>query len=211
MTNWKHWLVAFSGVFWLLAIGAGFKVLLSYSNTAGASAHAPVEWPAASEVRPSGDIPTLVMIAHPRCPCTRASINELSILMSRCQGKVAAAVLFIRPEGLPADWEQTDLLRGAAAIPGVTVLADPGGVEAARFGAETSGQVVLYDHKGRLIFEGGITAARGHEGDNDGRSAIVSLLDSGGAYRSMTPVFGCPINNDGSKCPMEVVNANAHK
>ena len=37
-----------------------------------------------------------------------------------------------------------------------------------RFGAETSGQTLLYDRDGRLLFSGGTTGSRGHDGDNAG-------------------------------------------
>jgi len=72
-------------------------------------------------------------------------------------------------------------------------MRDDDGVEAARFGAATSGQVILYDRDGRLLFSGGITASRGHAGDNDGRDAIVSLLGGGRGTRHSSPVFGCSL------------------
>ncbi len=46
----------------------------------------------------------------------------------------------------------------------------------AELGSSTSGQVLLYDPSGRLAFSGGITAARGHVGDNAGSDAIVGLV-----------------------------------
>ena len=42
-------------------------------------------------------------------------------------------------------------VRSAAAIPGVKVLSDVHGVEATRFGAETSGHTLLFDRDGRLF------------------------------------------------------------
>jgi hypothetical protein len=88
---------------------------------------------------------------------------------------------------------QTDLLASAAAIPGVVVVRDDEGVEAGRFRAATSGQTMLYDTAGTLLFSGGITSARGHAGDNAGREAVVSLLTTDEAARKETPVFGCPL------------------
>jgi hypothetical protein len=93
----------------------------------------------------------------------------------------------------------TDLWDSAGQIPGVAAVADEDGAEAHRFSAATSGQVVLYDSSGRLLFSGGITASRGHSGDNVGRRAIVSLLADGSGVRTETPVFGCPIFED-SEC-----------
>ena len=84
------------------------------------------------------------MAAHPHCPCTRASIESLARIMTRCRGLVTAHVAFCKPAGFPGDWEQTDLWRSAAAIPDVEVFCDEEGREARRFGAATSGCVLLF-------------------------------------------------------------------
>src|SRR5262249_42161074 len=150
----------------------------------------PDQWAADSGIQRAAVIPTLVMFAHPRCPCTRASIGELNSLMAHCQGKLSAHVVFYRPIG-GQPWSESDLWRSALAIPGVTVQWDDGGVEARRFHAETSGFTVLYDSQGRLMFAGGITGARGHAGDNAGRSAVVELVLGRVPEHTRTPVFGC--------------------
>ena len=96
--------------------------------------------------------------------------------MTQVQGRVRAQVLFVKPNNFPKEWEKTDLWSSAAMIPGVETMVDSEGVEAHRFGSQTSGQVMLYGADGRLLFSGGITVARGHVGDNAGRNAIVSLI-----------------------------------
>jgi hypothetical protein len=113
--------------------------------------------------------------------------------MAQCRGLVETHVLFYQPAELPPRWAETEIWRSAAAIPGVTVSHDPGGAEARRFHGATSGQALLYDAAGRLIFNGGITGSRGHAGDNAGRNAITSLLMKGAAERARTPVFGCSL------------------
>jgi hypothetical protein len=139
------------------------------------------------------------MLAHPHCPCTRASIRELARLIAQAQGRVTAYALFVKPAGSSDDWEKTDLCQSAASIPGVSVVVDDG-VEAGRFHAVTSGQTVLYDAEGHLLFSGGITGSRGHSGDNAGRTAIVSLLNTGEAERMESSVFGCPLFGTHSEC-----------
>jgi hypothetical protein len=188
-------------VFWLFVIGAGMKLIWGYESTPGVAASAPDSWPADSRIKPAAGRPTLVMLAHPHCPCTRASIGELARLMTQAQGRVTAYVLFVKPPGFSDERERADLWASAAAIPGVTVVRDDEGVEAGRFGAATSGQTVLYDAAGRLIFSGGITAARGHAGDNAGRTAVVSLLVNDESEQKETPVYGCPLFA-GTDCPM---------
>jgi hypothetical protein len=182
-----------TGALWLSMLAAGIGTLWNYEGTPGAAAAAPGLWPTASRIKPDADRATLVILAHPHCPCTRASIGELARLMTQAQGRVTAYVLFVRPQGFSDRWVQSDLWASAAAIPGVTPVLDDDGVEAGLFHAETSGQTVLYDPAGNLLFSGGITGARGHAGDNAGRTAIVSLLTSDEAQERDTPVFGCPL------------------
>lgn len=182
-----------TGALWLSLIGTGMWFLVNYEGNPGVAATAPTRWPADSGIRRAADRPTLVMLAHPHCPCTRASIGELSRLMTQAKGRVTAHVLFVKPAGFSEGWEQTDLLTSAAAIPGVFVVRDDEGVEASRFRAATSGQTMLYDAGGMLLFNGGMTSARGHAGDNAGRAAIVSLLSTGEAQQKETPVYGCPL------------------
>lgn len=130
--------------------------------------------------------------------------------MAQAQGRVIAYVLFLKPAGSSPDWEKTDLWQSAARIPGVTVVADANGIEARHFHAETSGQTALYDIDGHLLFNGGITSARGHSGDNAGRSAIVSLLNTGEADRTETAVFGCPLYSNRSECLEEANDGYQH-
>ena len=73
------------------------------------------------------------------------------------------------------------------------VAADFDSAEAKRFSATTSGHAMLFDRGGRLRFSGGITDARGHEGDNDGRDAVVSIINGGDRMPAATPVFGCSL------------------
>jgi len=185
---------------WLLAIGFGLSMLWNYQNSAGAAGVPPSRWPVNSRVEPMTGQPTLVMMVHPHCPCSRASIGELALMMARCQGRVSAYVLFFKPEGFPDGWERTDLWDSAASIPGVKAISDYGGIAARGFNAMTSGATMLYDAEGRLLFSGGITGSRGHSGDNDGRSAIVSRLMNEEARQTETHVFGCSIVDQNHTC-----------
>lgn len=176
---------------WAVVVTVGMLLLARYSLGPGKAADARAVWPASSLVPRVAGQSSLVMIAHPRCPCTRASLSELAILMAHSAGRVSAVVLFVRPPNTSAEWNDTDLIRTARAIPGVTVVVDSAGREASRFGAATSGQVFLYDAQGELRFSGGITAGRGHAGDNPGRTTLQAQIIDGQPGRSMTDVFGC--------------------
>lgn len=186
----RYW-QAIACCLWLAAVVAGMTALVRYANTPGPPAAAPEIWPAQSRLAARPDRPTLVMFAHPQCPCSRASIGELALLMARVQGRADAHVIFYQPANAAPGWEQAGLRQAAEVIPGVRVGTDVDGVEARRFGAFVSGQTVLYSADGRLRFSGGITAARGHSGDNAGRAALAAILLGQRTLAAKTPVFGC--------------------
>ncbi|MBI3313535.1 MAG: RedB protein [Candidatus Omnitrophica bacterium] len=178
---------------WFLLIAIGEGVLLNYGAKPGATAPPPGEWPAETSIPKNHDSPTLLMFVHPHCPCSRASIGELAIMAAHVQGKADIQVVFLKPGKFSDPWTKSDLWKQASGIPGVKVMVDENGKEAERFHALTSGQTLLYGVDGRLLFSGGITASRGHSGDNAGRSAVESILLKGSADRKQTPVFGCSL------------------
>jgi hypothetical protein len=155
-------------------------------------------WPSGSQLERETGRATLVLACHPQCPCTRATMDELNKLLVRCQGKLKVHALFYKPRGAAEKWAHTGLWQTAAELPDVTVHSDDGAREARRFGMNTSGQVQLFAADGRLLFSGGITAARGHSGDNRGSSLIRTLvLDPSNAPAqsvATTPVFGCGLD-----------------
>lgn len=179
----------------------GIRALSHYENTPGRVGVISQVWPA-TQIERAADRPTLVMLAHPHCPCTAASVGELAQIMARLQGRIAAYVLFVKPKGAGRDWDDTSLRRSAEAIPGVKVIFDPDGAEAHRFGAETSGHTFLFGADGRLLFSGGITASRGHSGDNVGESAIVAVVNHQAPTISQTLVFGCSLANRSETQPV---------
>jgi hypothetical protein len=176
---------------WLAIVSIGLLKLWSYSNTPGPSASGGATWPKQTSISRDPARSTLVVFAHPQCPCSDASIEELARLMAHVQGRVTVHVAFYRPANAEVGWERTGLWNRAESIPGVAVSADDDGRQAALFGAMVSGQAMLYDATGRLAFEGGLTYARGHAGNNAGRTAIASLLLTGRSSTRHSPVFGC--------------------
>jgi hypothetical protein len=184
------------GVLWLSVVITGLALIFIYSNSPGRAGAAPVGWPVKSQIADATNAPLLVMFAHPQCPCTRASLGELAQLMSDCQGHLKAQVWFVKPAGTTGDWINTALWHTAGNIPGVSVYCDTNGVEARRFQAETSGQTMLYDQNGRLLFQGGITIARGHFGDNPALDAVEALVKGKSSAFVKTPVFGCALFDD---------------
>lgn len=182
------------GIAWLFLVCLGLWTLIQYENFPGTAGTPPLKWPNSSIIKPSENLPTLVLFAHPKCPCTRATINELTKIITHCKNEVKTYVVFYKPNGYPSKWARTDLWFKALNIPGIIVINDNGN-EIRRFHVYTSGQSILYDTKGQLLFSGGITGARGHNGNNIGRQTIISLLKTGKSNVSKASVFGCPILN----------------
>jgi hypothetical protein len=178
---------------WLVVISSGLFLLAAYKQSPGERQASPRHWPENNAIPLGTERATLVLFAHPRCPCTRATLGELEKIVARCPGAVTPWIVFFTPSGAGDEWRQTDQWDSAASIPGAHVLADPGGALASRFGALTSGQVLLYDTRGELVFSGGITAARGHAGDNAGADAVCAYLLHGARPGYETPVFGCSL------------------
>ena|SRR5690242_9849437 len=183
------------GVIWLLAGVAGLAFILNYENTAGRTGVTPQFWPGGTGVTRDVRRDTLLLFAHPQCPCTRASLEELNRILAQCRGRAAVHVFFFKPSGFSDAWVRTDLWRTASALPGVQVQEDADGALAKKFGAETSGFVALYNPQGQLLFRGGITGGRGHIGDNVGERSLVACL-TGREYASVrTPVYGCALSD----------------
>ena len=184
---------------WPVLMLPGFAAVEWYATAPGRLADPPASWPAAAGVERNHPNYTVVMLAHPWCPCTRASLRELGRLMAQIDGHAEAIVLFADPEG--TDWNGTGLWSLAEGIPGARVLADRDGALADTFGAYTSGQVVVYDRDDALVFNGGITRARGHDGDNQGRMAIAEIVLDGSAATATADVFGCELDSPDGGAP----------
>jgi hypothetical protein len=191
---------------WLVAACAGFAFVSRYQASPGSTGATPSQWPQQSAVILDHERPTLLMFAHPKCPCTRASLEELNRLLARSNGRIAAHVVLLQPSTEDAKWSETGLRETAAAIPGVTVHPDRDGQLAQAFGAKTSGFVTLFDSHGQLLFKGGITNSRGHAGDNPGADSIVSFLDGTRTNLSQTPVYGCGLFNFNNCCDSKGVS-----
>lgn len=183
---------------WGLACAAGSAALGWYGLQAGPPAAGIVGRPAVLGVPDdTTSAPELVVVAHPRCPCTRASLRELQRLLVQAPEDLAVRVLLFVPDGSDADHARS-FSEGAVAdlaqrLPGARLQHDPGGRLAAALGATTSGHCVLFDADGTTLFAGGVTAMRGHEGPSAGSAALRAAFRGDQAAPTATPTFGCSL------------------
>jgi hypothetical protein len=195
------------GVVWVGLVAWGFVALQNYSLTPGRRGVVATSYPETPPAFGNSRDFILLLFAHPHCPCTRASLQELAAIVSGAGSTLRTEVILVSPPGVAGDWDQTPLRQEAGQIPGVAVSSDRGGVRAARFGARTSGHTLLYDGTGALRFSGGITRARGTEGESPGRQMVLALFRGKGEAGDAPPVFGCPLlgecagdGEDGEAC-----------
>lgn len=173
---------------WVLTIVAGMIVLTRHVAIAGTDVDALTRWPSGSAIAREPGRSTLLCFVHPRCACTRATIRELERVVSRAPGAAVRVVFRDDPDG---DVTSAPTWSMAARMAGARRVLDRGGLEASRFGAATSGLVLLFDAEGALRFRGGVTSGRGHEGDNAGAAALESALRGRPGNRAWARVFGC--------------------
>jgi hypothetical protein len=176
-------------VAWVLAVVAGMCVLQRFEARPGDDGAPAGHWPSGTRLTLAPDRPTLLLFVDANCPCSRASLTEFGRIAARVAMPTALMVVVSGGTGRAAE--------DAAAIPGVRVLVDTQSLEAARFAVATSGHALLFETSGRLLFSGGITAARGHEGDSLGGDAILARIAAKGGPRCDAPVFGCTITSGG--------------
>jgi hypothetical protein len=173
----------------------GFWTLLDYELTPGEALLAADRWPVGTSVEIDKNNPTLVVFLHPHCPCSRASLAELQKLVTDCPEPFALQLVMVVPPEAAQTWQRSDLLTTAGRIPQARVWLDYKGAEAARFHASTSGETRCYSKDGRLLFQGGITASRGHEGGNVNVERLRAALMGQSSELQTAPVYGCPLRN----------------
>lgn len=182
---------------WLLLIGFGFVVLLSYQTTEGEYLTAPQSWPAASTLQRCKTGNTVLLFLHPKCPCSIATLNKLEHLLSHHREALAYAI-FVKPQGTDSSWQKTGLTEQAKKITNLIMIDDSNQAEMSSFKAATSGLVLNYDSQGNLNFAGGITPGRGHEGDSQGADLLDQVLSSKISPKLAvlhSNVYGCPLES----------------
>jgi hypothetical protein len=170
--------------------------LAEYTYTPGSEHAPPLLRNVSVPFGPTGSGHLLVMAIHPKCPCSRASIGEMERLLSKFHDGLKCVFLVYKPQGQSNDWIETDVVDSIRRQPNSEVVVDVDGRDALQLGMTTSGAVILYSPQGVPKYWGGITAGRGHRGDNLGTDAIASELRGQPPLSLSQPVYGCQVQSD---------------
>jgi len=184
-------------VAWALSLIAGLGGLVAYKGREGATSSPPQLLPV-SFASTNNARPTLLLFVHPKCSCTTATVSELArtIASTNDDGEllrpdivVVAATWGDRPDA----WCRTSMVESLLNLPRSRLVIDRDAAITHAMDIKTSGHVLFYDEQGALLFSGGITPARGHEGPNTGESELVELIRGDRTRHKDTPTYGCAL------------------
>ena len=184
---------------WATLVAAGQALLLEHSTAAGDPGHPPavLSRELAQALRWDQTQPLLLLAAHPQCPCLPATLAELQRALAGA-APPALRVLVHTPSSPPPAWDSGGDAELRRRLPAGAAIDDRDGALATALGLRTSGHVLLFAADGRLRFTGGVTAGRGHEGDNRAGRTLAAMLGDAGKPQASTAVFGCPLQADSS-------------
>lgn len=110
--------------------------------------------------------------------------------------KVRVEVFFEAYRGLEEPREESEAWLRAKAWDWANVRVGDGRREAERLGVKTSGQVLVYDSTGALLFSGGVTRGRGERGESKGATSLRALLTQAAVTDAISsPVYGCELES----------------
>lgn len=189
----KSPIIAFS--VWLAAVTLVFGSLGIYVSKPGLQSLPPSQWPLDSSLERSAEASTLLVFVHPECPCSRATLENLSPIATNPSLSVVLvcidddSILATSSNDFASCRKQLDEWQKHT---NVIFVLDTDGSETRRFQATTSGHCLLFDRQGTLKFSGGVTSSRGHVGASAGLASLKSALN-GHTEPETYPVFGCPL------------------
>jgi hypothetical protein len=186
--DYQLWIAA---MIWTTAMVCGWISLNRYKFTPQPIVEAPVAWPEEAGMSLANDRPTLVMFLHPACPCSKATLAELERLKAQMDTPCVLHLVMVLSKEYADNWQDTPLQRQAAALRKVNVIQDWDGRIADAFSASTSGETYLYSPQGALLYHGGLTNGRGHEGFASGQEQILSALQTLSPQNQGDKVYGC--------------------
>jgi hypothetical protein len=179
---------------WLLLVLVSMAAFLMYEGKPSYNAAALPMAPISEDVAEPKRMAKIFIALHPKCPCSRVTLDELLRIVDQCSQPAQFIILVYVPNLEPVSWIESSSTDLARSLPNSVVYIDRNGQDAANIGIHTSGGMVAYDADGNLCFSGGILQSRGFAGDNIGSRTLTQLLYGKPTEHVVTtPVFGCSL------------------
>jgi len=143
-------------------------------------------------IHSNDELPILILVYHPHCPCTASTVRNLERISSALSIHPHVVAFAYCPVGTSDSWIDSSITRQLVRM-GADVLVDRGGDYCSQLGTVTSGHILVYDDGMSLVFSGGITPGRGHEGTCPASSDLFQRVNGHSGETIQWPVYGCPI------------------
>ncbi len=179
-------------VIWITAMFGGAVVVARYGLGEGAKDRVLTCLPEDLRETSASDVQHLFVFLHPRCPCSRATVQEFLSIVDRIDDRCDCTAYLVCPGDTGREFAEGKILEALRTSKKINIVYDLGGDSAKRMGVRTSGHTFLFSASGNLLFEGGITGARGQIGENGGKHGLSDKLASPGKTLFRWPVYGCP-------------------
>src|SRR5258708_33732155 len=89
---------------WAIAVVSGLAMLWSYQGQRGRTGQAPGYFPHDVSILPAHNQFNLILSLHPHCPCSCATVEELSKILAHTGASMRVHILMFAPAGADASW-----------------------------------------------------------------------------------------------------------
>ena len=112
------------GGIWCALLAYGGASLWRHTWTPGSVGDAPSDWPVASRIPRATDAYTMLLFAHPQCPCVRTSLDELARVVGEHPENVRPVVVIYHPTRQGAEWSNEFQREVADQAPSALIVDD---------------------------------------------------------------------------------------
>ena len=168
-------------------------LLADYASRPGAVGKIPQTRPHSTQLE-SSKATQILLFYHPHCPCTSSTVANLTQLRQELKKPFRLVAFAYCPTKEADSWIESEITDSLRQIPNIVIRIDRGGSSAQSFEIVTSGHCLVYNETGHLIFSGGLTPLRGHQGQSRSGEYFVESVNSRVEKTNLNwPVFGCKI------------------
>jgi hypothetical protein len=175
----------------LASASLGWMWLLEHAFRPTATRDFVAQWPCGARPVPAEADTRIIVFAHPYCPCTRATLDQLDQSLTRFPHNTFVRVVFTTAGLHGRDIAESGLVAFARRMPRVDVYLDETAEETLRFQARVSGEVLAFDRSGNCQFHGGLTSGRGHRGESTGQRQLERVAVGDSTAPFIGPVYCC--------------------